>query len=183
MTLTLTPRDPRIHVFSVSDGPMRLAHQTYLSRLGQTAERDGGATPLAHALGAEIDPTYAEVFAIADIAPMSLRDYLAQAHDIPEAALAADAARLDALSGDVVVLAPRAVEGAGAMQPDPQLTQIGSYTPAAPETRAPDLPPATPPEPRIATPAATADAGPASRTILWTVLAALVVAVGLMLLL
>lgn len=182
MTLTLTARDPRIHVFSVSDGPMRLAHQTYLSRLGDDAARDGGATPLALAFGADIDATYAEVFAIADIAPMTLREYLSQAHDIPEATLSGDAARLDALSGDVVVLAPRAVEGAGAMQPDPQLTHIGSYAPADATTPAPDLPPATSPESRLATQSASAGEWPSGRTILWAVLAALIVAVVLVLL-
>ena len=113
MTFPISPNDPRIHVFSVSDGPVKLAHQTYLSRLG--AEADG--TPLEEALGATVDATYVEVFAVRDVDPMGLRAYLTQAHDIPDAVLSADAARLDGLSGDVVVLAPRAVEGVEALAP------------------------------------------------------------------
>lgn len=136
MTLPLTPRDPRIHVFSVSDGPLKLAHQTYLSRL----EGEDGATPLTEAFGAPVDATYAEVFAVRDVAPMGLRAYLNEAHDIPEATLAADAARLDALSGDVVVLAPRAVEGIAALEPRPEFTHIGSYAPAEVDDAPRDLP-------------------------------------------
>ncbi len=126
MTFPLVPRDRRIHVFSVSDGPLTLAHQTYLSRL----EGEGRATPLTDAFGAPVDATYAEVFAVRDVEPMGLRAYLAQAHDIPAATLARDAARLDALSGDVVVLAPSALEGLGALDPRPEITHIGSYAPA-----------------------------------------------------
>lgn len=138
MTFALTPNDPRIHLFSVSDGPVKLAHQTYLSRLSGDAE----GTPLAEALGAAVDPTYAEVFAVRDVSPMGLRAYLGQAHDIPDAALAEDAARLDALSGDVLVLAPRAVEGLEALSPRPELTHIGSYAPAEADNAPRDLPPA-----------------------------------------
>ncbi len=136
MTFSLTPRDRRIHVFSVSDGPLKLAHQTYLSRL----DGEGGAMPLTEAFGAPVDATYAEVFAVGDVAPMGLRAYLGQAHDIPEPTLAADAARLDALSGDVVVLAPRAVEGIAALEPRPELTHIGSYAPAEVDDAPRDLP-------------------------------------------
>ena len=75
------------------------------------ARRRTAAPPLAEAFGAALDPTHVEVFAVTDVAPMGLRAYLVQAHDIPAATLDADAARLDALEGDVVVLAPRAVEG------------------------------------------------------------------------
>ena len=78
MTVPLRPRDPRVHVLSVSDGELRLARQTYLSRLEDATE---GAA-LATALGAEVDATYVEVFAVRDVEGMGLRAYLAQAHDI-----------------------------------------------------------------------------------------------------
>lgn len=147
MAFKISPNDPRIHVFSVSDGDVKLDHQTYLSRLSE----DGHGMPLADALGAKIDATYAEVFAVRDVEPMGLRSYLGQAHDIPDDELAPDAARLDGLSGDVVVLAPRAVEGLTELDPLPELTHIGSYAPAEADNSPRDLPPAVK-EPRLAEP-------------------------------
>ncbi|MDB2408088.1 hypothetical protein N9W17_06210 [Jannaschia sp.] len=179
MTLSLLPRDPRIHVFSVSDGPMSLAHQTYLSPL-EDLPRD--ATPLREAFGAEIDATYAEVFAVTDIAPMSLRDYLGQAHDVPSEALAPEATRLDALSGDVAVLAPRAVEGVAVLHPRPELTHIGSFAPAEADFTPGALPEAGA-APAIATPAVATGAPLQQRTITWVVLAGLALVVALALLL
>ncbi|MCK0169136.1 hypothetical protein MWU52_16395 [Jannaschia sp. S6380] len=172
MSISIPPRDPRIHVFSVSDGPLKLAHQTYLSRLTKEVPQ---TTPLAEALGAPIDPTYAEVFAVRDVAPMGLRAYLAQAHDIPAPVLETDAARLDALSGDVLVLAPRAVEGVETLDPRPELTLIGSYAPAEADNAPRDLPPAAK-EPRLATPAASTGRPMSNRMIVGIVLAALVLA-------
>ncbi len=158
-TIAPTTDDPRIHVYSVSDGPVKLAHQTYLSRLSEEAE----TLPLAEAFGADIDATYAEVFAVRDVEPMGLRAYLAQAHDIPREALEADAARLDGLSGDVVVLAPRALDGvggAGALSPRPELTHIGSYAPTEADNAPRDLPRAVR-EPSDVPPAAPARRSPA----------------------
>ena len=143
MPLDLRPRDPRIHVFSVSDGSLDLPHQTYLSKLGDNAP----GPSLDVAFGAEIDETYAEVFAVRDVAPMGLRSYLVQAHDVPEDAMADDASKLDGLSGDVIVLAPRAVAGVERLTPRPELTHIGSYSTAEPDMsprsvpRSADLPP------------------------------------------
>ncbi|CTQ49781.1 hypothetical protein [Jannaschia donghaensis] len=177
MTLTLTPRDPRIHVFSVSDGPIKLAHQTYLSQLSAEAE----GTSLTEVLGAQIDATYAEVFAVQDVQPMGLRVYLGQAHDIPEEALAADAARLDALSGDVLVLAPRAVEGLESLSPRPELTHIGSYAPAEADNAPRDLPPAAK-EPSVVADDPIPQSGLSKTTIGLIVGAALVLAVLIFLL-
>jgi hypothetical protein len=180
MTYPIPPRDDRVHVFSVSDGPLKLEHQTYLSRLIEP----GDGPSLEEAMGAPIDATYAEVFAVSDVASMGLRAYLAQAHDIPEPTLAADAARLDALSGDVVVLAPRAVEGVEALSPLPEITPIGAYASAEADAAPRPLPRAEArPEPRPATPGVAADHGPGSRRIVYIVLLALAAAILLMLLL
>ncbi|UWQ19152.1 hypothetical protein [Jannaschia sp. M317] len=171
--MDLPPRDARIHVFSVSDGDLTLAHQTYLSRLDAEPP---AATALPEAFGAAIDATYAEVFSVEDIAPMRLRDYLSQAHDIPSDTLAADAARLDALSGDVVVLAPRAIEGLTRLSPQPELTHIGSYPTAEADNAPRELPPAAK-QPQLATPA-TATGTPVQRKVIpWIVIGALVLAV------
>jgi hypothetical protein len=177
MTLALTPRDPRIHVFSVSDGALKLTHQTYLSRLSEEVS----ATSLEAAVGGAIDPTYAEVFAVEDVAPMGLRAYLAQAHDIPDPVLAADAARLDALSGDVVVLAPRAVEGLQTLTPRPELTHIGSYAPAEADDSPRSLPRASK-SPHLETPGAAVGNPMTKRRIVWIVLGAVVAATLLLLL-
>lgn len=177
MRLDLPPRDPRIHVFSVAAGPIRLARRTYLSG----AEPTGDETPLAEAFGASVDATHAEVFAVEDVAPLTLRDYLAQAHDIPQAALSVDRARLDAVRGQVAILAPRAVDGLDALDPEPQLVHLGSYAPTRPDDAPRELPPAARGR---ATPRAEAARGRSvpPRTILWIVLAALGLA-GLILLL
>ncbi len=177
MTLSLPPRDPRVHVFSVSDGDLTLAPQTYLSQLSTVPEQ---ATGLPDAFGAPVDATYAEVFAVEDIAPMRLRDYLAEAHGIEKSVLAPDAARLDGLSGSVAVLAPRAVEGVERLEPHPALTHIGSYRPAAADNTPRDLPPAARPE-RTAAPAAATGKPVQKRMIVWIVLAALVLAALLVL--
>lgn len=178
MTYPIPLRDPRIHVFSVSDGALKLDHQTYLSRL--TDPGDGPS--LTDAMGAPIDETHAEVFAVEDIRPMRLRDYLAEAHDVPPDTLARDAARLDALSGDVIVLAPGAVDGVDALSPRPEVTPIGAYPPA----EANDVPRALPradPATRIATPGASTGPTRGNKRIVWIVLLALALAVGVVLIL
>ncbi|CUH38386.1 hypothetical protein JSE7799_01405 [Jannaschia seosinensis] len=173
MPIELLPRDPRIHVFAVSDGALKLPHQTYLSQMRE----EPGETPLSEAFGAEIDATYAEVFAVRDVHPIGLRTYLAQAHDIPDVALAPDAAKLDALSGDVVVLAPRAVEGVDKLELTPELTHIGSYAPAEADMSQRAVPRSTdvPPTPRDS-PEEPARRGLGTGTIVWIVVAALVLA-------
>ncbi|WP_299813966.1 hypothetical protein [uncultured Jannaschia sp.] len=172
MTFPLEPRDPRIHVFSISDGSLRLAHRTYLSPV----EEAPGTASVSDALGAPVGADHVEVFAVRDVAPMGLRSYLAQAHDVPPAAMEGDAGRLDALSGDVLVVAPRALDGLAALEPRPELTHIGSYAPAEADTTPRDLPPAAEPRPAAA-PEETVAGKPLDRTrILWIVVAALVLA-------
>jgi hypothetical protein len=113
---------------------------------------------------------------------MSLRDYLAQSQDVPAPALATDAARLDGLSGDVVVLAPRAVEGVEALHPRPELTHIGSYAPAEADNAPRELPKAARAT-QLATPGTSTGTPLQKRTVLWIVLGALALAVLLVVLL
>ena len=175
MSIEIPPRDPRVHVLSVSDGGTPIPHQTYLTGT------DADAAPLRAALGADIDAAHAEVFAVSDIAPMSLRDYLAQAHDVPPGRLTADAARLDALSGHVVVLAPRAVEPVRELRPAAHLTHIGAYPTAEADDTPVELPRAAR-EPGVATPGASTGSPAQRRTIVWAVLGALALAALLILL-
>ena len=171
MPITLSPTDPRLRVFAASDtGGAPLATQSYLD--GPAAD----PAPLRAALGAQVDPAHVEVVELSDLAPMSLRDYLAQAHDVDPSELAADAARLDGLSGRVVLVLPRAVEGLAFLDPDATLTEMGAYRTARADHAARPLPRAAP-EARVATPGAAADTGPSGRTIALAVGAALVLAV------
>jgi hypothetical protein len=178
MTYPIPPRDPRIHVFSVSDGALRLEHQTYLSRLSEP----GNGPSLAEAMGAPIDETHAEVFAVEDIRPMRLADYLTQAHDVPAEALARDATRLNALSGDVIVLAPGAVEPVEALNPRPEVTAIGAYGPAEADNAPRDLPEVDGTA-QAAMPASPTAPARGNKAVVWIVLVALVLAVGVVLLL
>ncbi|GIT89736.1 hypothetical protein JANAI62_07790 [Jannaschia pagri] len=180
MILTLPPRDTHIHVFSVSDGPLTLAHQTYLSRLSSLPAE---ATPLAEAFGAPVDATYVEVFALSDIAPMSLTDYLAQAHDVAPAPLSAHAARLDALSGDVVILAPGALEAGGDLTPRSELTHIARLPLAEADNAPRDLPPAAKDPSAVEPRPSSGRDGIPRRIILWIVAASLLLAAALLLVL
>jgi hypothetical protein len=179
MAVTVSPTDPLIHVFAVSDGGEALPRGTFLSRMGGDAP-EGGA--LSRALGAPVDAARTELFAVGDLDGMGLRDYLAQAHEAERAALDADAARLDALSGDVLIVTPRALSARAELAPAPQITHIGSYpVPAANQAAAP-LPPAEPARddpPRIANEGTSVDDGPSGRRIAVIVVIALIVAVGL----
>lgn len=171
MALDLPPRDQRVHVFAVTGEGPPIPHQTYL----------GGTAPAGEALRAalgadEVDTTHAEVFAASDIAPMSVRDYVAQAHDVPQANMAGDADALDTLAGDVVVLAPRAVERVRRLDPGPGLRHVGAYPVAEADDTPRELPPAAR-EPRLAEPERRSSGPAMSRgTILAIVLAGLAVA-------
>ena len=179
MTLELRPRDPRVHVFRLGEGPMRLARRTYLSG----AEETGEAAPLAEALGAEVDPGHVEVFAAADMVPLSLRDYLAQAYDVPQEAMAADRDALDAATGTLVIVSPRAVDGLSSLEPDPQLSHLASYASTQPDGAPRGLPPAASRAARPASAEPEREPGRplASRGVLWIVLLSLALA-GLVLL-
>ncbi|MEL6586426.1 MAG: hypothetical protein AAFQ50_07155 [Pseudomonadota bacterium] len=178
MSLMIPAGDPHIHVFSVAqDGTLDLAHQTFLSRLKEPAD----TTPLAAAFGAPIDTTYVEVFAIADIAPMTLREYLVQAHDVPPAALEQVSNRLDALRGDVVVLAPKAMPAGGTLAPHADLTLVGSFAPPDVNSKPVKLPPAAK-EPSVADPADPSGA-PIGRTLIGGIVLAALVLIGLILVL
>jgi hypothetical protein len=141
VTIAIPAHDPRIHLFAVSDLQGQApAHQTFLSRLNDPDQDD---TTLAVLLGAPgLEPSGAEVFAVADVAGMGLRAYLAEAYDIDPQILFADSARLDALGGDVIVLVPRAFQGqAMTLTPARHIRAIGTYLPVQPDTARRPVPP------------------------------------------
>lgn len=100
-----------------------------------------GEWPLKYALGAErLRPAFVETIRIADLGPMALSQYLSEAHDLPASALGADRARIDALTGHVVVLPPQAFEGRSqTLTPAVPLTHIGAYAMRGAAPRGPAL--------------------------------------------
>lgn len=121
------------------------------------------ATLVAQLLGdANLDPAFIELFDVADLSDLGLAGYLADGLGVPDAALAADRPRLDALRGPVLILLSKALHGGAAtLALDPRLTLVGTYaedrppvhfeplpTTAAQGTLTPVLPPdATPQRP------------------------------------
>lgn len=88
---------------------------------------DPSAVP--RALGApDLDPGHVDIFPVSRIAALGLRAFLAEGHGIPPAALAADAAALDALDGHVAIVAAGAFgPGARSLAVAPPLRLVGTY--------------------------------------------------------
>lgn len=88
-----------------------------------------GEWPLKYALGATaLRPAFVETLRIGDLGPMPLSRYLAEAHNLPEEALAADRATLDALTGHVVILPPQAFDNTSQrLSPAAPLSHVGAY--------------------------------------------------------
>jgi hypothetical protein len=105
-------------------------------RLGQPP-RDW---PLEAALGAgTLDPAHVQVFEAADLGPGGLSRYLADAHGMDEAEVAADAARIDKLRGIVAVVLSGALrERPGRFSPTRPANFFGRYS--APQALAPVTP-------------------------------------------
>jgi hypothetical protein len=88
-----------------------------------------------------LDPDFVEVFDTADLGDLGLTGYLAEGGNIPDAQIAPDRDRLDALNGPVLVLFSRALQGkAATLRPDPRLTLIGTYTEDVPPVHFEPLP-------------------------------------------
>jgi hypothetical protein len=180
MAPTVSPTDALIHVFAVSHGGEPLPRGTFLSRMGDGSARPDDAA-LSNALGAPVDASKTELFAVADLDGMGLRDYLAQAHEADRTALDADAARLDALDGDVLIVTPRALSARADLTPAPNLAYVGAYPVPAADHAARPLPPAEPVRddpPRMANEGTSVDDGPSGKRIALIVLIALAVAVA-----
>lgn len=140
MKLRIPAHDTRVHVFAVSDSDaLGVAHQTFLSRLQDDAATDTTLPLLFGHPG--LDAAGAEVFAIADVEGLGLRAYLAEAYDIVPDALQRDAALLDALGGDVVILTPKAVGRAAVeLSMVPYVRHISSLPTIAPDNAPRPLP-------------------------------------------
>ena len=75
------------------------------------------------------DPSRVEVFPVRNLEGLGLAGYLVEGCGVPEAQIAPDRTRLDALDGHVLLLFSRAYGDAGVtLEPEPALTLIGTYT-------------------------------------------------------
>lgn len=85
-------------------------------------------TRLAEALGAALDPAYVDVIPVSDLAEVGLRGFLIDGHGVDQEALSKDQAKLDALSGVVVVLTSKAFKARPAeLAESPEVSLIGAY--------------------------------------------------------
>ncbi len=76
----------------------------------------------------DLDPGYVELFDVADLSDIGLAGYLAEGLGVPDAALAADRQRLQAVQGPVLILLSKALHGREVtLALDPRLTLIGTY--------------------------------------------------------
>ena len=91
--------------------------------------RTAAPNPLEQALGTRnLDPAYVELFDIADLEELGLRGYMRDGLGVAEADLAEDAARLDALTGPVLILLSKAFRGeAHSLSPRAPLRWVGTW--------------------------------------------------------
>jgi len=98
-------------------------------------DRDAGTFPLRDALGVDqLDDKQIEGAVAEDLAGIGLSGFMIEGVGVDETAIAADRARIDALTGAVVLVKGAAFDGAQVpLTPKPPLTHVGSWqmTPAA----------------------------------------------------
>lgn len=104
----------------------------------------------------DLDPAHVELFDLSDLSEVGLAGYLTEGLGVSETAVAADRARLDALTGPVLILRSRALHGRGVtLTPDPRLTLIATYAEEHPPVQFQPLPTAAAEGVLSATPAPT----------------------------
>ncbi|WP_103257840.1 hypothetical protein [Tabrizicola aquatica] len=106
-------------------------------------EMQGDKARLAPALlgDADLDPAHVELFDVADLSDIGLTGYLTEGLGVPDATLAADRARLEAMTGPVLILLSKALHGrAVTLSPDPRLALIGTYAEERPPVHFEPLP-------------------------------------------
>lgn len=143
----------------------RTGVRIFTAKLGADDLKRDKSRLAAELLGdTDLDPAYLEIFDLADLSGVGLSSYLTDGLGVPEAAIP-DRARLDLLTGPVLILLSKALHGREvSLTPDPRLTLVGTYaeerppvhfdplpTAAAQGHLAPDLPPdRTPQRPTLA---------------------------------
>ncbi|MDX5349466.1 MAG: hypothetical protein LPJ95_02005 [Paracoccaceae bacterium] len=107
----------------------------------QEVQRDKAGLVASLLRDPDLDPAHVELFDTADLSGVGLAGYLAEGLGVSETALAPDRARLDALTGPVLILRSRALHGrAVTLDPDPRLTLIATYAEDRPPVHFEPLP-------------------------------------------
>ena len=91
----------------------------------------------------DLDPAFIEIFDLADLSGVGLSGYLTDGLGVPETAVP-DPARLDALTGPVLILLSKALHGREVtLTPDPRLTLVATYAEERPPVHFEPLPTVT----------------------------------------
>lgn len=168
-----------VHVFGLD-----LGGEAAAAFVRKPVTENGAGWPLRVALGADhLDPAHIEHFPASDLAGVGLPGYLTEGMGLDAGEVEAARDRLEAVTGDVVILRPAAFGGkAQVLTPEAPLTHAGSFDPDRPATTMERLhsPSA---EGQILT-GAYAPPAPGSRMLKWmAALAAAVIVIGLLVLL
>ncbi len=147
MTLTISPEAHRLWVFALNMTAAEAAALTRHDPAAVSAFNPGPQPadlldPVAALLGVDaLDHDFVEIFDLVDLTGLGLCGYLISGNAIPEAQLAPDRARLDALQGQVLILFGAAFANRPVtLHPDPRLTLIGSYAEDIPPVEFEPLP-------------------------------------------
>ncbi|MES2666546.1 MAG: hypothetical protein V4712_10630 [Pseudomonadota bacterium] len=147
----MTP-DP-LHIAQGEQGVLRVFTADLTPDHWQDMQQGDSAAAVYALLGATgLKAAQVEVVRIADLGDLGLGGYLAAGHDVPEAALRPDAARLKSLTGTVLIVSSGALsDTGGTLRPADGVVPFATYLQvgAAPA----DLWPAPSPAPPEATPA------------------------------
>ena len=133
----------RVDVNGSDTGTVRVLHLDLppeaVERFTQMAGT--GEWPLKYALGAKrLREAFVDVVSIRDLGEMPLSRYLSDAYDVQARALGDDRARLDALTGHVLVLPSQAFDATSqTLTISPPLKLIGSYAEARPAAKGPKV--------------------------------------------
>ena len=88
----------------------------------------------------DLDPAFVEIFDLADLSGVGLSGYLTEGLGVPETAVT-DRARLDSLTGPVLILLSKALHGREVtLTLDPRLTLVGTYAEERPPVHFDPLP-------------------------------------------
>ena len=89
----------------------------------------------------DLDPAFIEIFDLADLSGVGLPRYLIEGLGVPEAALSADRARLESLTGPVLILLSKALHGREvALTLDPRLSPVATFSEDRPPVHFESLP-------------------------------------------
>lgn len=154
----MTP-DP-LHIAQGERGVLRVFTADLTPDQWRDVQQGDAAAAVYALLGAVgLNAAQVDVVRIADLGDLGLGGYLVEGHDVPEDALRPDAARLQNLTGTVLIVSSAALSDTGGqLYPAEGVGLFATYLQAS--AAPPDLWPAPPPEPADPLPAPRPPAAP-----------------------